>query len=305
MNNTKIINENNVPPKDIYRIWIQTLGDQWTISKSQFEKIVGDSQIYTARDSENNIIAFLSFRSNKTRKLAQLITIVVLPEHQNKGTGTELLNILTNKIKGDGINEIKLGTGIGSYFWPGTPDNLVHAKSFFEKHKFIIDEEAVDMVQEISEFPDYQEILDRPSKDEIKISYLPEKLVDKLLSFEKDNFAEWYSYFTNKIEKEEFDDILIALDSHEKILGSMVLLGTEEMKWNLCFDGQVGGFGALGVSKEARGQGIGLAMSVKATSILKDRGFTHSFLGWTYLIDWYGKIGYKVWRTYSVGQKKL
>ena len=66
-----------------------------------------------------------------------------------------------------------------------------------------------------------------------------------------------------------------------------------------------GGVGALGVIKSMRKQGIGLALAAKTTEVIQSNGADYSFVGWTWLKDWYGKLGYKVWHSYQEGHLSL
>jgi len=54
-----------------------------------------------------------------------------------------------------------------------------------------------------------------------------------------------------------------------------------------------------------RRKGIGLAMVAKGTEILIKNGINACLIGWTPWIDWYGKLGYKVWRKYQMSWKKI
>jgi hypothetical protein len=54
-----------------------------------------------------------------------------------------------------------------------------------------------------------------------------------------------------------------------------------------------------------RGQGIGLALAARVTEALYERGLTNSYIGWTWLIDWYGRLGYQVWQEYIMAWRQL
>ena len=70
--------------------------------------------------------------------------------------------------------------------------------------------------------------------------------------------------------------------------------------WQELLGPKTGGIGTLGVREDARGRGIGLALAARTTEILRDRGLGSSYVGWTWLVDWYGKLGYRVWRKYAM-----
>ncbi|MCH5353109.1 MAG: GNAT family N-acetyltransferase [Acutalibacter sp.] len=56
---------------------------------------------------------------------------------------------------------------------------------------------------------------------------------------------------------------------------------------------KVGGPGCVGTLPEYRDKGIGLTMVKRVTQILKDEGFDYSYIHYTYVADWYKKLGYK------------
>lgn len=56
---------------------------------------------------------------------------------------------------------------------------------------------------------------------------------------------------------------------------------------------KVGGPGCVGTLPRYRDRGVGLTMVKHVTQILKDEGFDLSFIHYTYVADWYAKLGYK------------
>jgi len=53
-----------------------------------------------------------------------------------------------------------------------------------------------------------------------------------------------------------------------------------------------------------REKGIGLALAARVTELLQQRGLGMSYVGWTWLVDWYGRLGYRVWREYVMSWKR-
>ena len=56
---------------------------------------------------------------------------------------------------------------------------------------------------------------------------------------------------------------------------------------------KVGGPGCVGTLPEYRDKGIGLTMVKQVTQILKDEGYDYSYVHYTYVADWYKKLGYE------------
>lgn len=75
-----------------------------------------------------------------------------------------------------------------------------------------------------------------------------------------------------------------------KVVRMESLLGKSEMKMG---------------KESARGQGIGLALAAKATQLHKEAGLEIATADYTYLVEWYGRLGYSVWRKYHMIKKPL
>lgn len=56
---------------------------------------------------------------------------------------------------------------------------------------------------------------------------------------------------------------------------------------------KIGGPGCVGTLPEHRDKGIGLMMVKKATQILKEEGYDYSYIHYTYVAQWYAKLGYE------------
>lgn len=76
-------------------------------------------------------------------------------------------------------------------------------------------------------------------------------------------------------------------------------------QWRMFLGEDMGAIGAVGVKELEREKGIGLAMVSEASQILRNRGIRNCFVHWTWLVDWYGKLGYKVWQEYWMAKKSI
>ena len=56
---------------------------------------------------------------------------------------------------------------------------------------------------------------------------------------------------------------------------------------------KIGGPGCVGTLPQYRDKGIGLMMVKKATQILKEEGYDYSYIHYTYVAQWYEKLGYE------------
>lgn len=299
-----VINLSDQKDKDlIYQLWKSVLDGIWPVEKPNFDEVVfnQNSNNFIIKDGPK-IIGHLSVQMNG--ETAAIVSILVEKIHQRKGAGTKLINVATEELKQYGIKRISLGSGGYSYFWPGVPKNLGSAIKFFEKLGWQYSETSVDMTIKLKEYETPSRVIERTNNLGITFELAKNGQIKDILDFEKKNFPDWYKYFSSTVDKNELDDILIAKSSQGKIFGS-VLIDRDKKVWNRLLGNKVGALGALGVSEDARGQGVGLALAAKGTEILKAGGVDVCYLGWTWLIDWYGKLGYKVWCEYQMSTKSI
>lgn len=275
----------------------------WPVEEQNFDEVVfGQNSKNFIIKNGSEIIGHLSIQLND--KTAAIVCILVEKTHQRKGVGTKLIEDVTKELKRQGVKEISLGSGGYSYFWPGVPTNLDSAVKFFEKLGWRYSETSVDMIMKLAEYETPDGVIERTNNLGITFELAKSEQINDILDFEKKNFPNWYKYFSLTADKNELDNILIAKSLQGKILGSL-LIGRDKKVWSRLLGNKVGTLGALGVSEDARGQGVGLALAAKGTEILKASGIDICFLGWTWLIDWYGKLGYKVWREYRLSSKSI
>lgn len=279
----------------VFELWNTTLADVWPIEKDQLEDRISKGNNFAAFDGEK-LIGFVNTQHNSEK--GQITLIMVNKDKQRQGIGKQLLEHAKEYLKDQGIDEILVGSGAGSYFWPGIPTNLGNAINFFRKNGLNSTEANLDMVGNLQTYLTPETISQSISTLNLQIDFLMDSEKEDLYLFEEQNFPNWVKYFKDSNN----DNVLIAKVDN-KIVGSVIVLGSEGIVWSKLLE-KPGGFGALGVSEEYRGKGIGLAIAAKATELLKERGVKNSFLGWTYLDKWYGKLGYSVWREYEYGNLK-
>jgi len=242
----------------------------------------------------NEVIGFISC---KVRDRKGVITFIFIKkEYRGNGIGTNLIKQSIDWFKTKGVKEIVFGAGSGSYIFPGLPKNL-NIENFFKKNDFnVSDTGLVDMYQDITNWSADNNIFKKIYEKGIIIKYSNETVADKIIDFSKENFPNWYEYYKKDMEEKNFDKVFYAAIDNEIVGISNLWIG--DCTWDLLFESNVGGGGALGVSEKHRGQGIGIAMKTWGTQRIKEKGIKYIWIGWTYAIDFYKKLGFKVWREY-------
>jgi hypothetical protein len=75
--------------------------------------------------------------------------------------------------------------------------------------------------------------------------------------------------------------------------------------WSEVHGEATGWIGTPGVAEEHRERGIGLAPAATVTEMLGERGPQRSFVGWTWLVEWYGALGYRVCRELAMSWREV
>ena len=296
----------------VRNLWDEILGKKWPINSTLLKRKLSEGEhIVALRDGE--IVGFLATQrsKNKIKQRGEIMLVLVAEDCQRQGVGRKLLDQSLKNLKSKNVFDIQLGGGGGSYFWPGVPRNLPGAIDFFKSCGWNFSEISFDLLRDLKNYKTPDWISERVRPLNIKNRFIKSNEKQKILTFEKKSFPKWYSAFQSTINSGDLGDVLVAVDSDEEILGSTVLFSPKSKSyqqkfiWSLILGKNSGGFGALGVKEEARNRGIGLILSATASEILKKRGIRNCLLGWTHLVSWYGKLGYKVWMKYDMSWKKL
>ncbi|MDD3646944.1 MAG: GNAT family N-acetyltransferase [Candidatus Dojkabacteria bacterium] len=296
--------------KKAIKIYRESLGAKWPLDTVTFHNILKNrystTYLATVRDS---IAGYAITQKNLSEKNGSLVLICILKRFQGKRIGTKLVEHCLKEFRKQSVRKIQVGAGGEIYLWPGVPDNLPQAVSFFKSVGFEYSETSFDLIGNLSEYSTPDWARKRIELNNLKFRTATKTDSKEILNFEKENFPGWANSFRTKFDNMDHSDILFAYD--KEILGTVLLTDQNSnfqgttLTWNKILGENMGGFGALGVAEKAREKGIGMTLAAKASEILKQRGVENCFLGWTWLVDWYAKLRFKVWQEYKMSWKKL
>jgi len=243
------------------------------------------------------LVGFISVKSRvvEGENVGSVVFMFIVDKYRDRDIGHKLLQNSLDWFKSQSIKSVKFGRNMGSYFWPGVPENLPWVQNLLKEEGFILTEGPVDMSADITNFSASLNVYKTLNDNGIIIEFSNKKYADLTLQFTKENFPNWYEYYLDDLTKEKFNEVFFAHKGDEIVAVSKLWIGGN---WDLLFENNVGGGGALGVSEKWRGKGIGLAMKTWGTEILRDKGVKYVWIGWTSSIGFYEKLGFKVWRKY-------
>lgn len=284
--------------KEVFNLWQENFGEVWSLDFSSFKQIISLGNHFVTTDDEK-IAGFIA-----TQTLGEKTSILTII-----GNDKGLLNYATQYLKSKKAKQIQLGGGGSSYFWPGIPTNLPTLIKFFAENGWKFTEDSFDLIRNTADYQTPPFVFERLGKVKIKTAQAGD--VQAVLSFEQKNFPEWLFAYKHKIDLNDLGDIFFAENNDKKIIGTVFIFSDasqsakENQIWKKLLGDDMGGICCLGVREAMRKKGIGLALAAYATEILHDRKVGNVYVGYTWLIDWYGKLGYKVWRQYKMSWKKL
>jgi N-acetylglutamate synthase-like GNAT family acetyltransferase len=169
-----------------------------------------------------------------------------------------------------------------------------------EEHGWQAGGQISDMVEDVENSPVPAEIIDRISHSGANLRLATADDGPAILAFEEEHFPQWQLTASIKVEHDDFANILLA-DLDGTLVGTNFLTppGDHTFLWARILGRDCAAYGAIGVSEALRGRYIGYALAVRAAETLKACGAKKIFLGWVFSTEWYGRLGFKVWKTYQ------
>jgi GNAT superfamily N-acetyltransferase len=256
------------------------------------------------------IVGWVLFKANDTvppilqkyRLRGGIGALCVSPSHRGKGIGSNLLRVAEEALAAAGCESCHLQY-FPFHFLPGVPMVARDLVAFLETRGFGEFRECYDFIRDVKDF-------DCPSDPRIRPLSAAE--ASSCLAFVEREFPGGWHFST----KRHFEaggapeDIVVAIDRGE-IIGfchtftkdSPLLGGSTH--WYLLLGAHYGGLGPIGIAKERRGEGIGIALLMESVLHNKRRGVRNMVIDWTTLDGFYGKAGFTKWKTYLQGSKRL
>jgi predicted N-acetyltransferase YhbS len=294
-------------------LWQAAMGASWPLTPQYLARMTTGSNRYQEGDhivaeQDGRIVGFAATRVHASGKRGGIPLLMVDPTMQRQGIGTQLHNAALEHLRRKQVSTINFPNG-GERFWPGVPHNSPGAEAFFEACGWKLDEFNYDLTRDLKDYQTPPGVLERAAQQ--GIVYRPATAEDapRIIAFEELNFPFWAEYFVETAVEGRYMDILAAWDGDE-VVGSLMLskidLKTlhQDGLWHLLLGDDMGTIGAVGVQEARERRGIGLAMVATASEILQERGVCQCVIGWTDLMDFYGKLGYTIWREYWMAESR-
>ncbi len=303
----------------VYPLWMQALAETWPITPALLGKAISAPMAsqaaahFIALDGPE-VVGFIATQRNQRPNHAysgNIGIVLVSQTHQRRGIGRALLDHALAVLREAGVTRVQLG-GLYPRIWPGVPDNLPHAKAFFERCDWAFDPQIqYDLVGDVSAFQLPDGLRERMAAERLVLE--PANSADSaaILQLQTENFNGWIETYRHVLNVGDAPDILVARDPDKGIVGSLIMSSPyshptrTETLWQTLLGDALGSMGEVGVAATERKRGIGLALVAYGAEVLKARGVQNCGIGWTSLVDFYGKLGFRIWQQYQVGRRTL
>jgi GNAT superfamily N-acetyltransferase len=233
------------------------------------------------------------------------ISVLLLEPGRESELAPPLLEHATNALRDAGMEKISYAAD-PAHFFPGVPEPDQPLKDALATFGFQIGGVSYDLFRDISDYELPEQARQSLESSDFEIAPCTINEVPALIEFLTETFPGRWLYDTQRrLSFEATPDDILLLRKGEKVYGFCHIhhRGSRFIGPNIYWRGVMGnaygGLGPIGVSAEIRGQGLGFALLCYAVQYLKEFGVRPMAIDWTGLVDFYGKIGFTIWRTYQ------
>lgn len=313
----------NLDSKALLPLWQAALGDTWPMRDDLMRRLLTDHRYYRAGDhlvavAGEQLIGFAGTQVDRNAAPTQersggIAVVLVHPDWQRQGIGTRLHAAALTWLRREGVRNLMLAGGGMYRFWPGIPADLPGAYDFFAACGWPLEPErrSCDLVRDLSDFELPLAMSAKLAEERVTIRPARREEVDDVLAFEHRHFPGWAAGFDYMAALGDYVNLLVAFDAEKGIVGTLMLHTpasrwlAANITWKTMLGDSLGGISAVGVAESERGRGIGIGMVAVGCEVLRARGVENSHIDWTGIVDFYGKLGYTVWREYWMSRREL
>ncbi|KAI5285922.1 hypothetical protein KEM52_002218, partial [Ascosphaera acerosa] len=266
------------------------------------------------KDRKTPVVGFAATYKDAARAANYVAALLVHPAYQRRGLGSQLLDAAAEHLRRTtGRLRVAAGSGVPRFF-PGVPLDLPAAAYDFFVMKGFVPERgpaARDYVISLKEYKPPKALEELARKAGVAYRALQaEEEAAACLAAQRELFggdAAWVRAY----------EALVAAGKHRQIMAAT--LAGRQVGWALMTDPDAGAgaggpgdelalppllgdktgvIACVGVHPDARRRGVGLGLLAAAAEDMKRRGLKVAWIDGVNALDWYEKVGARVWREY-------
>lgn len=240
-----------------------------------------------------------------------LEVVVVDRAWQRQGLGTALADEAERRLAARGVETVWAGGGPALLF-PGVCSQLPAARPFMEGRGYALFHEVHDLLGDLEAMPRPAQVDRALEAAGAVVRPCAEDEWELLVAFLERHFADgWLRDRHRQRAMGAPAGEVYLLWAAGEVAGfaqtytrDSPVLGPS-VYWAPALGVAEGGLGPIGLAEAWRGRGLGLALLALALEGLRDRGARRAVIDWTELLGFYGRLGFRVWRSYLLGCKTL
>ena len=227
--------------------------------------------------------------------------VMVDPSRRREGIGTALHQAAVDHLA---ATKPEWSLGGAHSFWRGIPDNLPEAPPFFTALGWTLSSSVVDMVMPLAGYAVDPAAIARVDAFGVRFAFATKDDEADVMAYEAREHPNWTDYFRRRFPDEP-GSVIVGRDRvGEVVAASLIDLPPRHRgRWSRILGEDMAEIGCIGVAASLNGQGIGTAMVALATAEVQRAGARIAFLAWTTRIDFYARLGYKVWHAYQLATR--
>jgi len=230
---------------------------------------------------------------------------------RGEGTGTALLAEAARWWKNHDVSTIRLGSD-HYHLFPGRPleqgagwDALAR---FAHRHGFSAEGIECDLIADLRSLEAARPRAEAKDTGHYAYVRFDPNHADAVIAFMERAFAgRWADEIAEAIAAGlRPDDLALAVDTRDgsivgfsRIYDAASPVRGPSVYWLGLMGKKPGGLGPIGIDASRRGEGLGMGLLRYCVRELAARGVETMVIDWTDLADFYGKIGFKVWKRYE------
>ncbi|HLK13327.1 MAG TPA: GNAT family N-acetyltransferase [Fimbriimonadaceae bacterium] len=281
------------------RYWIEeSVLRRCTVESPLFDW--GSSCIALERDKVVGFVAIKRSASRFYRCLDRDIVHINSLAFDTAEIGLDLMTHAKHVVAERGHSKLVFGQD-SDHIFPGCPTDVRRVGSFLEVEGFVGDGQVHDLERDLKDYKNPA----KPVKD-AELRMLTPADAKGLDAFLNSTFpGRWRFDTAEKIAAEGIEACVFGLLIGGCVKGFAVIQSFGQKRpmngsiWHLSLGPKWGGLGPIGVAADIRGHGYGNALLGGALTELKRRGVRSCIIDWTGLVEFYGKHGFVVTRTYD------
>lgn len=273
-----------------------SLEPDWRFGGRAIEKVMAEALI--AFDHDEVVGAAALHHGHR----AAVNVVAVRAALRRRGIGTRLVESASASLRRRGATDIS-AAGSGPYLWPGIPRNIHGAVEFFTANDWTITHDVHDLTRSLTDFVTPTEILARARGAGVEFGLATITERDWLATNASEHwYPGWDEYFAVSAP----ENIVVGRTQDGSVAAALIIgLPGQTNGWQPMLGPGVTTIGCVGTLHHWREHGIGTALVAAASEMLRDAGGSVCHIGWTVLLSFYGRLGYKPWRTYAMATRGL